>query len=175
MAIVWSMHKLHAYLHGSAVTVETDHQLLAALLRKQHAPGRLMRWILALQDYEFQIRYCPGKENVVADSLSRSHEQLQLSQDVPLQLDNERMASLQQADSVVAQLILHIRTGQQQMRRYIIKDNVLYFVREQNIHFPYVPGAIQEDLVRHFHYHPLYGHLGFHKCLSFLCNSFFWL
>ena len=33
--------------------------------------GRLTRWILALQEYDLQWEYIPGKRNVVADVLSR--------------------------------------------------------------------------------------------------------
>ena len=34
--------------------------------------GRLARWILAFQEYAFEIRHRPGKQNTNADALSRS-------------------------------------------------------------------------------------------------------
>ena len=43
LAIVWAFNKLHPYLHGTEVTVETDHQPLVALINKSHPPGRLLR------------------------------------------------------------------------------------------------------------------------------------
>ena len=55
LAIVWALQKLHAYVHGTDVTVETDHQLLVTMMSKQHPPGCLLWWILVLQDYTFQI------------------------------------------------------------------------------------------------------------------------
>lgn len=41
--------------------------------------GRLVRWFLQLQGYDFQIEYRIGTENVVADILSRYVEDLQLA------------------------------------------------------------------------------------------------
>ena len=35
------------------------------------APVRLQRMLLRLQDYDFTIKYCPGEEMVIADTLSR--------------------------------------------------------------------------------------------------------
>ena len=34
--------------------------------------GRLVRWMLILQEYDLTIEYCKGKENIVADVLSRT-------------------------------------------------------------------------------------------------------
>lgn len=34
-------------------------------------PGSLERWVLRLQQYNLNIRYAPGKTNVIADGLSR--------------------------------------------------------------------------------------------------------
>jgi hypothetical protein len=33
--------------------------------------SRLLRWRLLLEEYEFEIKYKPGKQNTNADSLSR--------------------------------------------------------------------------------------------------------
>ena len=34
--------------------------------------ARLTRWILAIQEYQFEIQYCKAKDNLVADVLSRN-------------------------------------------------------------------------------------------------------
>ena len=49
----------------------SDHKHLAWLLNKKDTHPRLDRWIIRLAAYEFEIRYKPGKEHIVADMLSR--------------------------------------------------------------------------------------------------------
>ena len=34
--------------------------------------ARLTSWILAIQEYQFEIQYCKAKDNLVADVLSRN-------------------------------------------------------------------------------------------------------
>lgn len=42
------------------------------LLKTANLSGRLARWAVQLSDYDFTVSYTPGKENVVADALSRA-------------------------------------------------------------------------------------------------------
>ena len=49
----------------------TDHKSLKWIFTQQNLNMRQRRWIELLQEYDFDIVYRPGKENIVADSLSR--------------------------------------------------------------------------------------------------------
>ena len=69
--VVFALDKFHAYLVGSFIVVFTDHSALKYLLTKQDAKSRLIRWILLLQEFNFQIKDKKGVENVVGDHLSR--------------------------------------------------------------------------------------------------------
>lgn len=54
------------------VLVFTDHNPLVFLSRMRNANQRIMRWSLIIQDFNLEIRYKKGKDNVLADALSRS-------------------------------------------------------------------------------------------------------
>ncbi|GJT31656.1 putative reverse transcriptase domain-containing protein [Tanacetum coccineum] len=56
---------------GSGCTVFTDHKSLQHILDQKELNMRQHRWLELLVDYDCEIRYHPGKENVVADALSR--------------------------------------------------------------------------------------------------------
>ena len=71
LAVVWAFIRLREYLWGSQdIIVRTDHQNLLWLMNNDYT-GRLARWQALLSCYDFEIRYLPGKTNIVADSLSR--------------------------------------------------------------------------------------------------------
>ena len=56
---------------GSGIVIFTDHSALKYLLTKQDAKARLIRWVLLLQEFNFQIKDKNGVENVAVDHLSR--------------------------------------------------------------------------------------------------------
>ncbi|GKB05692.1 putative reverse transcriptase domain-containing protein, partial [Tanacetum coccineum] len=54
-----------------ACTVFTDHKSLQHILDQKELNMRQRRWLELLADYDCEIRYHPGKANVVADALSQ--------------------------------------------------------------------------------------------------------
>ena len=71
-AIKFSLEKLQHYLRDSPFTLRTDHRNL--LFLKKTTAGRVLRWKLAIQEYNFTLEYIPGPSNVIADSLSRQEQ-----------------------------------------------------------------------------------------------------
>ena len=74
LAIVWGAQKFHTYVYGRSVIVETDHKPLESIFRKplNDAPPRLQRMLLKLTKYDLDVRYVPGKQQVISDCLSRA-------------------------------------------------------------------------------------------------------
>ena len=67
--IFYSVKKFSFYLRGKKFTIETDHNNLVWMEASEVA--KIIRWRIYLQDFDFLIRHIPGKNNVVADCLSR--------------------------------------------------------------------------------------------------------
>nr|GEY85920.1 putative reverse transcriptase domain-containing protein [Tanacetum cinerariifolium] len=70
-AVVFALKIWRHYLYGTKCTVFTDHKSLQHILDQKELNMRQRRWLELLSDYDCEIRYHPGKANVVADALSR--------------------------------------------------------------------------------------------------------
>ncbi|GJZ22874.1 putative reverse transcriptase domain-containing protein [Tanacetum coccineum] len=70
-SVVFALKIWRHYLYGTRCTVFTDHKSLQHIFDQKELNRRQRRWLELLSDYDYDIRYHPGKENVVADALSR--------------------------------------------------------------------------------------------------------
>ena len=77
LSVVHCLKKFRTYVLGRPLTVVTDNKALTFMKKCQLTNSRMTRWILAIQEYDFDIVYCKGSENIVADILSRDPEDLQ--------------------------------------------------------------------------------------------------
>jgi hypothetical protein len=68
-AIFYSLRKWEHYLQGTKFTLFTDHKNLT-YLNKDPSP-KVMRWKVAVQEYDFDVAYIEGHKNVIADGFSR--------------------------------------------------------------------------------------------------------
>ncbi|GKD37220.1 putative reverse transcriptase domain-containing protein [Tanacetum coccineum] len=59
------------YLYGTKSIIYTDHRSLQHIFDQKELNMRQRRWIELFSDYDCEIRYHPGKANVVANALSR--------------------------------------------------------------------------------------------------------
>jgi hypothetical protein len=71
LAIVWACKYFRPYLFGRKFTLYTDHQPLVYVFNLKDPNSRLVRWRLSLEEFDYDIKYRAGKQNVVADGLSR--------------------------------------------------------------------------------------------------------
>jgi RNase H-like domain found in reverse transcriptase/Reverse transcriptase (RNA-dependent DNA polymerase)/Integrase zinc binding domain/Retroviral aspartyl protease len=70
-AIHWAILYFRPYLTGKKFRVWCDHRPLVFLFGMKDPTSKLTRIRLDLEEFEFDIHYIKGKENVVADALSR--------------------------------------------------------------------------------------------------------
>ena len=74
LAIKLAVETFKVYLLGRHFTIQTDHRALEWLNRVSDKNGRLTRWSLALQPYDYDIVYRKGSANGNADGLSRAFD-----------------------------------------------------------------------------------------------------
>ncbi|CAM4559362.1 unnamed protein product [Lepidochelys olivacea] len=70
-AIVYALEKLRPYVWGRRFHLQTDQAALKWLHTIKETNKKLLRWSLALQDFDFDIQHISGASNKVADALSR--------------------------------------------------------------------------------------------------------
>ncbi|GJW29464.1 reverse transcriptase domain-containing protein [Tanacetum coccineum] len=70
-AVVFALKIWRHYMYGTKCIVFTDHKSIQHILDQKELNMRQRRWLELLADYDCEIRYHPGKANVVADALSR--------------------------------------------------------------------------------------------------------
>ncbi|GJU94269.1 reverse transcriptase domain-containing protein [Tanacetum coccineum] len=71
LAVVYAFEKFRSYLIMNKSIVYTDHSALKYLFAKKDAKARLLRWVLLLQEFDFNVVDTKGAENLTADHLSR--------------------------------------------------------------------------------------------------------
>lgn len=76
LAIVWAINNYRCYLWGRDFIVFSDHKPL--LGDSKNPPLRILKWKLKLSEYSFEVRHKPGKQNIIADYLSRVKTQVLL-------------------------------------------------------------------------------------------------
>ncbi|GJV70137.1 putative reverse transcriptase domain-containing protein [Tanacetum coccineum] len=68
--VVFTLKMWRHYLYDTRCVMFTDHKSLQHIVDQKELNMRQRRWLKLLSDYDCDIRYHPGKANVVADALS---------------------------------------------------------------------------------------------------------
>ncbi|GJR88261.1 putative reverse transcriptase domain-containing protein [Tanacetum coccineum] len=69
--VVFALKIWRYYLYRTKSVIYTDHKSLQHIFNQKELNMRQRRWIELFSDYGYEIRYHPGKANVVADALSK--------------------------------------------------------------------------------------------------------
>ena len=71
LAVVWAIRQFRTYVHGVHFIVITDHSALVWLMSIRDPTGKLARWAIYLQSYDYEIKHRRGRIHSNVDTLSR--------------------------------------------------------------------------------------------------------
>ena len=148
LAQVFGVERNHQYVYGRKVVLWSDHKPLEIISKKPlaTAPKRLQRLLLRLQQNDVEIRYKPGPELYLADTLSRAYlpttarspaeEEIERIHAVDfLPISEPQLAEIQRetaADSVLQSLIEVILQGWPDQKEALPSELHPYFtVRDE--------------------------------------------
>lgn len=199
LALVWAVKKFRPYLEGYSFTAITDHQALRWLMTLEKPTGRLARWVLELQQFQFTVQYRKGTLNRVADALSRNpatdtstinsgDPECLVTVNKP-ELTTAKKASLQ--DNPVNDNLesdWHAKKLNQVIQRptyfknYEVRGESLYRkfnIRKQTADTTLqwklcVPKEQVKTVLYENHDSPTAGHLGIHKTISKIQDRYYW-
>ena len=154
------------YLWPKQFVIHTDHQSLKHIKGQGKLNKRHARWLEFIETFPYVIRYKKGKENVVADALSRRYTLLSTLN--TRLLGFEHIKDLYACDVDFAELFLACEKKAHD--KYYRVDGYLF--RENRLCVPKC--SLRELLVREAHGGGLMGHFGVKKTLDVLHEHFFW-
>ena len=191
LGVVWAVFKFRGYIEGAEVVVLTDHQPLRWLFTLKTPTGRLARWALLLQSYNLTFGYTPGKQNVVADTLSRppcsdetcsvSCECNSIEIDFPV-VGTAEFRSSQLEDENIKKIIESFENDDDNItlytnRGYMMIDGILYRYcsnEDSEKGQLVLPKQLRQDILHKFHNDPVAGHYGIDKTTSRITPHFYW-
>ncbi|KAJ9527530.1 hypothetical protein QJQ45_025738, partial [Haematococcus lacustris] len=183
------------YLLGAHFTLLTDNWANKHLQTQPRLDSRRQaRWMEVLQEYNCHIDHIPGKQNVVADALSRRADyQLYTSAlgipapntsalGIPTATGTESLSAPHPqlhideqsatADPQYQRLLAAALAGKS--RQFQIQGNLMYHTGRGTRRL-YIPvGPMRTALLREAHDIPISGHLGRDKTYAQLSRHFFW-
>lgn len=164
LAVIWAIEKFRAYVEGSCFKVITDHHSLVWLNNLKDPTGRLARWSLRLQPYDFEIVHRRGKENVVPDALSRS-VQVNLISIIPEIITDRWYLSMK--EKVLNQPLSFLNWR-------VEEDRLFKQCRGSSTWKLVVPKDQRQDVLHECHDDPTAGHLGIYKTYKRISCIYYW-
>jgi transposase InsO family protein len=171
LAIVQTLKKFQHYLRGTKypVIIKSDHRNLRTFMTTKELNARQARWAEELSSYDFVIEHVKGKENTVADALSRRpdhkeakevdrRKQIFKEKENKLIMNKDRqikMISLETNDGIDEEIKKHTKNDNRYPEAEIQSDGYRRFHG-----LIIVPTKVERDLIKRYHDDIREGHPG---------------
>ncbi|KAH7624639.1 putative Transposon Tf2-6 polyprotein [Nannochloris sp. 'desiccata'] len=181
-AVILALKYFEHYLKNAQVTVLSDHMGLSTFLTKKgiKETRRHMRWKDFLAEFDIQIKHIAGRDNVVADALSRRGwlEQLQVNtinvggSDADNKLLDGWSAACN-SDPAIKNLLEKFAAGTLSKKRFAMPDDKLYRLYGSQWCLV-VPHSKVHALLHEFHDSPTAGHMGVERTEVSVRRHYWW-
>lgn len=170
-AILFGIDKYRPYIEGSRFTVITDNQALKWMGSVKSPLGRIARWAVRLNQYDFEIIHRKGKLNVVADALSRAPINIHY---IALTPDDKSTWYQKVIDKIIS--------NPEGYPNFKIEDGYVYKFVPNKHNFVsnliewklLVPKSRRREIMNDCHDNPLSGHLGVFKTFNKISEIYYW-
>ena len=138
LAVIDGMKRFQSYLQGQKFTIHTDHHALRWLMSLEDPTGRLARWSLLIQQFNFDIVHRLGAVNGNADALSRrSYGTYSLNALESSGFQAQQIFNFQRCDVNLTDLIDYLeceRLPQENTRaKRVLLSEDIYFLDDNNL------------------------------------------
>ena len=179
LAIVHAIRLWRMYLEGQRFTVITDHASLEYIKSQANLSRRQARWLETLQANDFDVRYRPGKTNVVADTLSRQPHLATITVLVTKLADDQAFEEGYTKDEYFASVLATLRkpataTEKQQarIRNFELCHDRIYLKRDQRLAI-LASKPLRSHILREHHDINIAGHPGIDKTLDAIMRLYY--
>ena len=165
-ALIRALETWQHYLWTNEFIIHTDHEALKHIKGQHKLNKRHAKWVEFLEAFPYVIKYKKGKENIVADALSRRYALLNT-------LDSKLLGfvfikELYDSDLDFGEVFKLCEKGAHE--KFYRDDGFLF--KEGKLCIP--QGSIRELLIKEAHGGGLMGHFGVSKTLSMLQEQLYW-
>ena len=204
LAIIVGIKRFQHYLMGQKFYVVTDHSALKWLMHTKEPVNRIARWIMFLQQFNFEILHRSGNKHQNADALSRREytpvtiSSLKMDEEAsPFQIINSsvlRIIKLQGKDKDLKSIINYLKndilpesnTDARKLlltiENYFLDDNgVLYHIlhshlspTQQLVEQLVIPESLKTEVLTACHDEPTAAHMGIDRTLAIIRMRYFW-
>jgi transposase InsO family protein len=172
-AIMHALERWRPFLLGRHFKVYTDHRSLVYFKTQSNLNQRQLRWQEKAADYDMEILYKPGKQNVVADALSR----VQINLLCPLPTRSIRTQVINgYKNSPLGNLIKEVENREEPTNRYTVEDKLLYYRTDEfgpwRLCLPDIP--YRKTVIHNNHDLAIAGHPGYTKTYAKIARAYYW-
>lgn len=171
-AITEAVKKWRQYLLGRRFRIYTDHHSLKHILTQTIQTPEQQKWVTKLMGYDFEIHFKPGKENTVADALSRVDIPSLFAISHPTATWLDELRAYYRDDPIGCQFFSQTKADPAAFPHHSHHDGLVYM--NGKLFIPPIPN-LRNRLLQEYHSSFLGGHAGINATIKRLTGPFTWL